>query len=94
MDNTNWSIFNKTSFVAEKKVIPKKCMVLDTTGKIINTINFDKTAYTIFFGDDKFLFARIWSELDSMVYIDKKDIENAKDWTPLVTPGMFWQKAK
>jgi len=81
MNNFFWC---NTQKVTLKKKLTQKCWVIDSDGSIINTINCDGIL-TFYFGDAAFLFAEKMNDTSpsSLAYINKKDIENEKDWTSL-----------
>ena len=81
MNNLGWCITQKSTL---KKKLTQKCWVIDSDGSIINTINCDGIL-VFYFGDDAFLFAEKANNSSpaDLAYINKKDIENAKDWTSL-----------
>jgi hypothetical protein len=53
------------------------CYILDRDGNEVNSIECSGTVY---FGDERYLFAEISS---GGYFIDKSDIENAKEWTKM-----------
>jgi len=67
--------------------IQEKCWVVDANGTIINTIPCDDFL-EMYFGDEKFLFGFKINNTggNSMVFIDKKNIENVKEWSRLGSP--------
>lgn len=60
-----------------KSRVKPKCFVLDSTGHVINEI---LCTGMIYFGDENYLFA---SEGRKIMYIDKKNIKEAVEWTEL-----------
>lgn len=60
-----------------KSRVKPKCFVLDSTGNVINEILCPGMVY---FGDENYLFA---DEGHGIVYIDKKNIKEAVEWTEL-----------
>lgn len=57
----------------------RKCMVLSIEGDLINEIDCDDVAY-MYFGDSRCMFGWSDSNANNYLYIDKKNIENAKEW--------------
>jgi len=83
MDNINWCLNQK---VYLKKILDSKCWIINTDGSFKNTIDCNGIFY-IYYGDENFLIASKMnnSSPESLAYINMKDIENAKGWTPLVS---------
>lgn len=71
-----------SSLADSKEYQYKKCVVLDSSGKVINTIDC-KNYLIMYYGDENFMFALRPGEgaMNGLVYIDKKNIETVKEWT-------------
>lgn len=82
MNNINWAGYQKG--FNSKKNISQQCWIINNEGSIVNTINCD-SVLTMYFGDQHILFASKINTTgaNKMVYIDKKDLKNAKDWISL-----------
>ena len=61
-------------------------IVLDKDGNVVNDIKCDY-ALELYFGDERFLFCRGMGQ-DQLMYIDKKDIENASEWNEIFNGGI------
>ena len=83
MNNIYWCVNQK---VYLKKILDSKCWIINTDGSFKNTIDCNGIFY-IYYGDENFLIASKMnnSSPESLAYINMKDIENAKGWTPLVS---------
>ena len=73
----------------------KKCLVLDKEGSIINEISCEEFL-GIYFGDDRYMFARMRGEgsENGLVYIEKKDMENVKEWTRVMEEAFYLETVK